>query len=74
MQVCIIFAVVNNFLKDVPVNKVKDYEKSLFFEMNGYHKDLLDYIAGGGSLDDEHKKALSDAVSEFSEKYAAGLK
>ena len=69
LQVCIIFAVVNNYLRDVPVDKVKDYEKALFFEMNGYHKDLLDYIAGGGSLDDEHKKALADAVSDFTKKY-----
>ncbi len=69
LQVCIIFAVVNNFLRDVDVSKVKEYEKGLYFEMNSYHRDLLDYIAGGGSLDDEHKAALSKAVEEYTAKF-----
>ena len=71
LQVCIIFAVVNNFLRDVEVSKVKEYEKGLYFEMNSYHRDLLDYIAGGGSLDDEHKVQLSDAVKEYTAKFTA---
>ena len=69
LQVCIIFAVVNNFLRDVEVSKVKEYEKGLYFEMNSYHRDLLDYIAGGGSLDDEHKAALSKAVEDYTSKF-----
>ena len=71
LQVCIIFAVVNNFLRDVEVSKVKEYEKGLYFEMNSYHRDLLDYIAGGGSLDDEHKVQLSEAVKEYTAKFTA---
>ena len=71
LQVCIIFAVVNNFLRDVEVSKVKKYEKGLYFEMNSYHRDLLDYIAGGGSLDDEHKAQLSEAVKEYTAKFTA---
>ena len=71
LQVCIIFAVVNNYLKDIKVSQVKEYEKGLYFEMNSYHRDLLDYIAAGGSLDDEHKKQLADAVEEFTKKFTA---
>ena len=69
LQVCIIFAVVNNFLRDVEVSKVKEYEKGLYFEMNSYHRELLDYIAAGGSLDDEHKAQLSEAVGAYTEKF-----
>ncbi len=69
LQVCIIFAVVNNFLRDVEVSKVKEYEKGLYFEMNSYHRELLDYIAAGGSLDDEHKALLSEAVGAYTEKF-----
>lgn len=69
LQVCIIFAVVNNYLKDVDVAKVKEYEKGLYFEMNSYHRELLDYIAGGGGLDDEHKTQLAAAVEEYSNKF-----
>ena len=69
LQVCIIFAVVNNYLKDVDVSKVKEYEKGLYFEMNSYHRELLDYIAAGGSLDEEHKAELAKAVSEYTKKF-----
>ena len=69
LQVCIIFAVVNNYLRDVDVPKVKEYEKGLYFEMNSYHRDLLDYIAAGGSLDDEHKAKLAEAVGAYTDKF-----
>ena len=69
LQVCIIFAVVNNYLRDVDVSKVKEYEKGLYFEMNSYHRDLLDYIAAGGSLDDEHKAKLAEAVGAYTDKF-----
>ncbi len=73
LQVCIIFAAVNNYLKDVPVEKVKDYEKGLYFEMNSYHRELLDYFLTGGGLDDEHKAELSTAVEKYTEKYISGI-
>ncbi len=69
LQVCIIFAVVNNYLKDVDVSKVREYEKGLYFEMKSYHSDLLDYIAKGGSLDDEHRAMLSEAVGAYTQKF-----
>ncbi len=69
LQVCIIFAVVNNYLRDVEVSKVKEYEKGLYFEMNSYHRDLLDYIASGGGLDDEHRAKLAEAVGEYTAKF-----
>ena len=69
LQVCIIFAVVNNYLKDVDVSRVREYEKGLYFEMKSYHSDLLDYIAKGGSLDDEHRAMLSEAVGAYTQKF-----
>ncbi len=69
LQVCIIFAVVNNYLRDVKVSDVKEYEKGLYFEMSSYHRELLDYIASGGGLDDEHKARLAEAVGEFTKKF-----
>ena len=69
LQVCIIFAVVNNYLKDVDVSRVKEYEKGLYFEMKSYHSDLLDYIAKGGSLDDGHRAMLSEAVGAYTQKF-----
>ena len=37
--------------------------------MSSYHRELLDYIASGGGLDDEHKARLAEAVGEFTKKF-----
>ena len=69
LQVCIIFAVVNNYLKDVPIELVKQYEKELYFDMNAYQRELLDEIASGASLTGEAKAKLENAVRDFTEKF-----
>ncbi len=69
LQVCIIYAVVNNYLKDIPVELVKEYEKELYFEMSSYHQDVLDLILDPKGLNDESKAALDAAISEFTTKF-----
>ncbi len=69
LQVCIIYAVVNNYLKDVPVNLVKEYESELYFEMSSYHKDVLEMILNPKGLNDESRAALDKAISDFTEKF-----
>ncbi len=69
LQVCIIYAVVNNYLKDIPVEMVKEYEKELYFEMTSYHQDVLDLILDPKGLNDESKAALDAAIDEFTKKF-----
>lgn len=69
LQVCIIFAVVNNYLRDVPVSLVKQYEKELYFEMNSYQRELLDVIASGASMTGETKQKLEAAIADFTDKF-----
>ncbi|MBQ8623857.1 MAG: F0F1 ATP synthase subunit alpha [Oscillospiraceae bacterium] len=69
LQVCIIYAVVNNYLKDIPVDLVKEYEKELYFEMSSYHQDVLDLILDPKGLNDESKAALDAAIADFTEKF-----
>lgn len=71
LQVCIIYAVVNNYLKDVPLELVKTYEKELYFDMNSYHSDVLELILDPKGLDDEAKTKLDDAVKNFTEKFVS---
>ena len=67
-QVAIIFAAVNNRLKDVPVSSVKDYEKELYAYMEAEHSGLLERIAEG-KYDEDDQSELADAVGEFTERY-----
>jgi len=69
LQVAIIYAVVNNYLSEVAVSDIKEYEKELFFELTSYHEDLLAAIRSGNSLDDEYKQKLDNAIKEFTKKF-----
>lgn len=67
-QVAIIYAAVNNCLKDVPVSSVKDYEKELYAYMEAEHDGLLARIADG-KYDEDDQSELASAVGEFTERY-----
>ena len=69
LQVAIIYAVVNNYLSEVEVSDIKEYEKELFFELTSYHEDLLAVIHSGKSLDDEDKQKLDEAIKNFTKKF-----
>lgn len=62
-QVAIVYAVVNGYLDEVPVDKVKKYEKALYETLESDYLDLLTRIEKGEYGDseiEELKQALSD--------------
>ncbi len=69
LQVCIIYAVVNGYLKDIQVSQVHEFEQFLFRYLDTHAHKLLRTIAETKVLDqqseDELKQALSDCVEEF---------
>ncbi|HHU74669.1 MAG TPA: F0F1 ATP synthase subunit alpha [Clostridiales bacterium] len=69
LQVTIIYAVVNNYLRDIKVKDVKEYEKELYFELTSYHQDILSAISQGESLKDTLKEKLDQALQKFTEKF-----
>lgn len=61
-QVAIVYAVVNGYLNEVPVDKVKKYEKALYETLESDYLDLLTRIESGEYGDseiEELKQALS---------------
>ncbi|MDF2801041.1 MAG: synthase subcomplex alpha subunit [Anaerocolumna sp.] len=69
LQVAIIYAVVNNYLSDIKVNDIKEYEKELSFELTSYYDDLLTVIRSGASLDNDSKSKLEEALKKFTDKF-----
>ncbi|MDF2538722.1 MAG: synthase subcomplex alpha subunit [Herbinix sp.] len=69
LQVAIIYAVVNNYLRDIKVNDIKEYEKDLFFELTSYYDDLLTAIRNGESMNDANKAKLEEALVKFTTKF-----
>ncbi|CAA0228932.1 F0F1 ATP synthase subunit alpha [Tenacibaculum maritimum] len=69
-QIAIIYAGSKNLLKDVPVNKVKEFERDYLEYLNAKHRDTLDTLKAG-KLTDEATNTLTAAAKEISAKFSA---
>ena len=64
-QVCIFYAVTHDFLKDVQVQDVAEYEEGLYARMAAQHNDVLDAIRTTGQLSAETEAALKAALTDY---------
>ncbi|WP_299213071.1 F0F1 ATP synthase subunit alpha [uncultured Aquimarina sp.] len=67
-QIAIIYAGSKNLLRDVPVNKIKEFESDFIEYLNAKHRDTLDTLKAG-KLTDEVTDVLLSACKEVSAKY-----
>lgn len=67
-QVAIIFAGSKNLLRDVPVNKVKEFESNFLEMLNAKHKDTLESLKAG-KLTDEAIDVLTKVAGEISDTF-----
>jgi F-type H+/Na+-transporting ATPase subunit alpha len=67
-QIAIIYAGSKNLLRNVPVKKVKEFEKDYLSYLNAKHRDALDTLKAG-KLTDEVIATLENAAKEISSKY-----
>ena len=63
-QVAIVYAVINGYLNDTPVNKVKEYESSLYELLENKYSDLLMRIESG-SWDEKDVEELKTALCDM---------
>ncbi len=64
-QVVILYAVVNDLLRDVPVNRIAECEQALLTEMDECHSEILAEIRQTGKLSPETDAALRTAIEAF---------
>ena len=64
-QVAVLYAGVNGYLDELPVNKVGEFEKSLLASLHADHADLLTAIGAKKALDDELTGSLKAAIDAF---------
>ncbi|SDM11490.1 F0F1 ATP synthase subunit alpha [Kriegella aquimaris] len=67
-QVAIIYAGSKNLLRDVPVEKVKEFERDYIEFLNAKHRDVLDALKSG-KLTDEVIDTLTAVAKDLSGKY-----
>ena len=69
-QVAIIFAGSKNLLRDVPVNKVKEFERDFLEFLNAQHRGVLDTLKSG-KLTDEVIETLTSVCKDLTSKYVS---
>ncbi|WP_276168574.1 F0F1 ATP synthase subunit alpha [Zobellia alginiliquefaciens] len=67
-QVAIIYAGSKNLLRDVPVEKIKEFERDYLEFLNAKHRDVLDTLKSG-KLTDEVTDVLTAVAKDLSGKY-----
>ena len=68
-QVCILYAVTHDLLKDVAVEDVKEYEHGLYAYMGGHAPDVLETIRTSGKLEKDTETALAAALAEYTTEF-----
>ena len=69
LQVAIIYAVVNNMLKEIEVEDISRFESELFEYLTAVKSDLLKSIRETGNLSDENEAELKEAILTVKEKF-----
>ena len=64
-QVVILYAVVNNLLRDIPVSRISEFEHALLKEMDEVHSDIISSITNTGKLLPETETQLKDVINGF---------
>ncbi|MCW6074738.1 F0F1 ATP synthase subunit alpha [Clostridium sporogenes] len=64
-EVIILYAVVNNHLSDIPLNKIKAFEEELFKYMDTHYREIEKEILEKKQLTDELKSKLDKAINDF---------
>lgn len=67
-QIAIIFCGTNNLLRDVPLNKIKDFEDEYLTYLETNHNDILESLQKG-QLTDEITAQLKEIVAKFVKRY-----
>ena len=69
LQVAIIYAVVNNMLKEIPVESIHRFEEELFEHLIAVKGNLLQSIRETGELSSESAAELKEAIISVKEKF-----
>lgn len=72
-QVIIIYAVVNNYLQNVPVKHITEYQNDLFSYIDESYPDIAASIRETGNLSEENEMELSDVLKTFTEKFVKSI-
>ncbi len=65
----IIYAVINNYLASIPVEKIKQYQKDLIEELKTNNPSILEGIRNDKVISPENEESLKAALVSFAATY-----
>jgi len=68
-QICILYAVVNGYLAEIPTEAIRGYEEGLYPYMDEYAFGVLENIRTTGQLSWEDEAALKQALTDYGKRY-----
>ncbi|MCM1577783.1 MAG: F0F1 ATP synthase subunit alpha [Ruminococcus sp.] len=72
-QVIIIYAVTNGYLKDIPLDKIHDFEAELFADIADTKPEIISSIKETKELTKDNEQALKEKLEEFVSKFLESL-
>ena len=72
-QVCIIYAVVNGYLKNIYVEQIPEFQQRLQEFMDNRYGDILDTIRTTGKLEKDTEEKLKSALTELTKEFSAAV-
>ncbi len=70
-QIIILYAAINGYIDDIPVNKVIEFEAALMKSMNTIYKEIGKDIKETKDLSDKTEEKLKAAIEEFEKGFSA---
>jgi F-type H+/Na+-transporting ATPase subunit alpha len=68
-QVIVLFAAINGYIDDVPINKVLEFESKLLASVRTAHSELVKTLAKEKNFDDKMEAEMKDAIADFKKSY-----
>ena len=68
-QVIIIYAAINNYLEDIEIKHLKDYEKELYEYFDSHYSELVKSIRATGQLTEKDTDEITEGIKRFNEKF-----
>ena len=69
LQIAIIYAVVNNMLRDIPTSEIRRFEEELFEYLVANRDELLKAIKEKGELSPDMQEELAEAIRTVINKF-----
>ena len=68
-QIILLLANKLGLIDEIDINRIKEYETELLFEVNNFHEDLVEELNEKKVIDDKLNERLTDVITIFTTQF-----